>query len=274
MKALKFLAVAAALPVLGACAQLGDYDFDKTAGMSAGSTFGEELKTAYLGLATSEAGEQDWKDADFFHTKAKRSVKGPVGPQDVADRLLPDGPDQDLANAYASLTAVLNAGAGTSNPKMAAMAQTSYDCWLQEQEENIQPEDIEACKKNFEIAMAALGAAPTPIAMGPYTVYFGLGSSAVDATSSSELMKVVDVYKAGGVSAIQLTGHTDTSGNPAANRALSEKRAAAVASALRANGVPGSAIMLSYDGEAAPQVATGDGVAERLNRRVEITLKP
>ncbi|MGB0671727.1 MAG: OmpA family protein, partial [Rhodospirillales bacterium] len=168
------------------------------------------------------------------------------------------------------LVAALVGGGIDKAPKDAAMAQAMFDCWMQEQEENFQPEDIAACRKNFEMAMAALaGTLP-----GPYVVYFDFASAAITADAKTEIMKVAAVYKNGGVGSISLAGNTDTVGNAAANQALSEKRAAAVASALKGAGVPASAIKMSYAGETKLKINTEDNVQERLNRRVEIMLKP
>src|SRR3546814_14624397 len=80
--------------------------------------------------------------------------------------------------------AVLAAGAAQSDPTQAAEAQVAFDCWMQEQEENFQPDDIAACRDRFEAAMAGLERAPAPTpeppppaptvepTPGPYTVHF------------------------------------------------------------------------------------------------------
>jgi outer membrane protein OmpA-like peptidoglycan-associated protein len=61
-----------------------------------------------------------------------------------------------------------------------------------------------------------------------------------------------------------LTGHADRSGNPAANRALSQRRAEAVRAALLAERVPASAIQVAAEGS---DRATGDA---QNDRRVDI----
>lgn len=69
---------------------------------------------------------------------------------------------------------------------------------------------------------------------------------------------------------VRVVGHTDTVGSPAANRRLAVKRARAVADALIAAGLPAALIETDGLGESDPPVATGDGVAEPLNRSVAI----
>ncbi len=67
-------------------------------------------------------------------------------------------------------------------------------------------------------------------------------------------------------------GYTDTSGTPDYNQGLSERRAKAVAAQLETDGVPASEIEIHAYGETHLLVATGPGVREPQNRRVEIVL--
>ncbi len=72
---------------------------------------------------------------------------------------------------------------------------------------------------------------------------------------------------------ITTTGHADTSGTPAYNLALSERRANAVKAELVKLGFREAEIVVMFRGEAEPLVATGDGVREPQNRRVEIVME-
>jgi hypothetical protein len=71
---------------------------------------------------------------------------------------------------------------------------------------------------------------------------------------------------------ITATGHTDTSGTPQYNMALSLRRANTVKAELVRQGVPAAAISTVGVGEAGLLVQTGDGVREPQNRRVEIVV--
>ena len=73
---------------------------------------------------------------------------------------------------------------------------------------------------------------------------------------------------------VTVTAHADTSGDPAANVRLSKRRAEAVAGALARRGVARSTVTLEPSGESRPAVATGDTVAEALNRRAVISWTP
>ena len=57
---------------------------------------------------------------------------------------------------YERLTVAMAKGGALKAGKHAAAAQTSFDCWMQEAEENFQPKDIAACRNNFYGAMSLL----------------------------------------------------------------------------------------------------------------------
>ena len=74
---------------------------------------------------------------------------------------------------------------------------------------------------------------------------------------------------------VDVLAHTDTTGSPEHNLALSQKRATAVAAFLAARGVARARIATKGMGEAAPLYAPDDTETERAaNRRVEILLIP
>ena len=75
------------------------------------------------------------------------------------------------------------------------------------------------------------------------------------------------------VTRIEVSGHTDTSGTPKYNQGLSVRRAQAVAAELVRLGVPQASITAQGFGQTKPLVATGPGVREPQNRRVEIVLR-
>ena len=109
---------------------------------------------------------------------------------------------------------------------------------------------------------------------GRYVVLFGLDSAAVDAEAHQVIRAAADDYRRTGAARVTVSGHTDTSGSADYNKALSERRAAAVAEELSGLGVPPAAITRAAGlGETEPLVPTGDGVREPRNRRVEIELE-
>ena len=75
------------------------------------------------------------------------------------------------------------------------------------------------------------------------------------------------------VTRIEVSGHTDTTGTARYNQGLSVRRAESVAAELVRLGVPRAAILTQGFGFSRPLVATGPGVREPQNRRVEIVLR-
>jgi OmpA family len=118
-------------------------------------------------------------------------------------------------------------------------------------------------------------AAPPPPPPPPPTsfmVFFDWDRSNLSAQAQSTIQQAASAYKSRGSARVTATGHTDTSGSEAYNMALSLRRANTVKDALVQNGVPAQAISVIGRGEANPLVATGDGVREPQNRRVEIVM--
>src|SRR3546814_11085678 len=128
-----------------------------------GNAHDSALQAGYLELAQAEYDEGDYRDSDTF---AERSIRaaggGDVQPEAISARDLPDNMVGTLTSSRERLMAVLAAGAAQSDPTQAAEAQVAFDCWMQEQEENFQPDDIAACRDRFEAAMAGLGREPAP----------------------------------------------------------------------------------------------------------------
>jgi len=74
--------------------------------------------------------------------------------------------------------------------------------------------------------------------------------------------------------AVQVNGYADTRGTPDQSLRTSQKRADAVAGALRAGGVAGARIQATGFGQTHLKFATGPDKAEPRNRRIEIKILP
>ncbi len=104
-------------------------------------------------------------------------------------------------------------------------------------------------------------------------LYFETGGDTLTAESQVELTRVVTVIRDRPVPDVSVIGHTDTTGDAAANAALGLRRATLIREQLVAAGVQPTQIDTTSHGEADLLVATPDGVSEARNRRVEITVR-
>jgi OOP family OmpA-OmpF porin len=268
---LRGLTAAGAVVALSGCAGLMVGEAQNAA--PTGNAFQNALYEKYVDLALAEYDEGDYGDSDFFSSKALAAAGGEtVAPQLLEERMLPEDAAGDLADARQRLVAALTAGAGANQPEVAAEAQTAFDCWMQEREENYQPEHIAACREAFEAAMAALQTQPVAFTPREYTVYFATGSSELTGSALEVVRQAADAAKNNAGTRIEVEGHTDTVGNAAANLALSQARADAVKQALMDQGVAGGRIVIAATGERDLAEATPDATDNRLNRRVEITV--
>ncbi len=259
---------------MGACASLYDDGINATPG---GPAFNDALLAEYQRLAKLEADEQDWIDADFFGQRALLTAAGNApDPQPLEERDIPEEQYADLSGARTLLMGKLDEGARETFPGPAAKAQAGFDCWMQEAEENIQPDHIQACKDMFWEGMNAMKVdappPPPPTPTGPWVAYFDFDDSAITEQGREQINAAVNAAASLPGSQVLLTAHTDTSGSEQYNLDLSSRRAESVVSAMGELGVSDDRITASAVGESDPAVDTGDGVREQANRRVEIRL--
>tara|TARA_R110000765_G_scaffold2346_8_gene7114 strand:+ start:176 stop:967 length:792 start_codon:yes stop_codon:yes gene_type:complete len=248
-----------------------------------GSAFDAALHQNYADLAQAEYDEADWTDARYFTSRSKMAAAGQdSGPQMIAERTLPEGSMGEIEVARADLLAALDGGGRDKAASPAARAQTSFDCWMQELEENIQQEDIDNCRSAFYQALAIVQAeidtSPVakamPMAMPvPMNVYFGFDKSEIDSKGMSVVDGIAEAYAKYNPAMISLVAYADRAGDAMYNDILAKSRVDAVVSALRAAGVPASKLAISISGEANVPVSTADGVAEQGNRVVTVTFE-
>ncbi len=105
-----------------------------------------------------------------------------------------------------------------------------------------------------------------------YVVYFDTNSADLDATARSTLRQVAADWRCRYPS-LELVGHTDTTGNPEHNLALSKKRAAAVQGGLANAGIRSDRLMTMGVGQGKLLKDTAEGVSSELNRAVVVTVQ-
>ena len=119
-------------------------------------------------------------------------------------------------------------------------------------------------------ASTAPAAAPAPAPARSYLVFFDWDSTVLTARARQIVAEAAQNATHVQVTRIEVAGHTDSTGTPAYNLALSRRRAEAVAAELVQRGVAKQAIDIQAFGESKPLVATADGVREPQNRRATI----
>ena len=103
-------------------------------------------------------------------------------------------------------------------------------------------------------------------------VYFATGKYNISANSQLAIDKLVKIFTEYPETNILVEGHTDNVGTDASNLTLSERRANAVGSALKAAGLSSSRLTVKWYGETQPK---GDNATEEgraANRRVEFSI--
>ncbi len=115
--------------------------------------------------------------------------------------------------------------------------------------------------------------ASLPPAPKSFSLYFLEGTTDLTATSLTRLDEIrADIARRPGVE-VEVTGHTDTVGDPADNDTLSRKRADEVVELLANKGFERTIMSAVGRGERELQVPTDDNVSSPVNRRVEITVR-
>ena len=119
---------------------------------------------------------------------------------------------------------------------------------------------------NYDALLAAM---PPPPRV--FTLYFIEGTTKLAPESTSTLDELRGIVTPN--ADVQITGHTDTTGEPAGNDKLSLDRAMEVRSALVKEGLPVANARVTGRGQRELRVPTGPGVSESANRRVEVIVR-
>jgi len=274
-KSLTVLSCAGMAGILSACSGAWDVEGLQSSPVG-GSAFDKALRDEYVALAAAERAEYDWHDTATFVARGKLAAAGtPSEPEAIADRDLPAAKVAELTAARGQVMHFLTPVYKTEAPKALAAAQAGYECWMQEQEENWQTDDIAACRKKFDGAIKTLVELEKSKALKatpPFVVYFGLNSAKLQGDALAVVKEAAAAFKTQKAARADVAGYADRSGAARYNDRLSSLRAEAVGEALIKAGVPESAVTISAFGESDLAVPTADGKKEPRNRRVVIRL--
>ena len=283
----RLAAVAGLVALLGACHGI---ELEGVQGLEPqGSEFNAQLYEGYITLSSREIGEYDFRDSDFFALKAADAARGDdVMPTRMEERLLPADKKEELSKARTRLVSMLVGSGKTKAPAVAAQAQISFECWMQEQEEGHQPAHISACRNAFYNSLIAGEVAlrpppppepapepepePEPVYATYYVVFFEFDSSDLSASAKVTLDEAAATALEMRPYKILIRGHTDRAGPETYNLALSERRALSVAGYMIDQGAGRFVIDVEGLGESEPIAKTSDNVRDGRNRRVEVSL--
>lgn len=122
------------------------------------------------------------------------------------------------------------------------------------------PEIVQACQTDVNTAISGK------------TIPFDVGRASLKVDAAPVLDAVAASLKACSGIIVEVAGHTDPTGQAAANQTLSEARAAAVASALTQRGVPAGRLTAKGYGSSQPKAQGSSPEAYAQDRRIEFTV--
>lgn len=275
---LKYASAIGLLSLAAACTTASLEELRRTT--PSGNPFNVALSAEYLAFAESEARQYDWASSQYFADKGLMAAYGRETQPETFDNWdIDEDYVQELANARLQLIELLTPANKTTRPQLTARAQFFYDCWMEQQQEAWQEDDITSCREGFYHTVRTLAGAPeepepeTPLIFSSsYILFFEWDKASL----TKEAVQVIDTavqdlkdsketdYE------VVLNGHADRSGTVEYNLKLSQKRAEAVKAAMVKRGIPDDRIRYFAFGESDNRLPTKDGVRERANRRVEI----
>ncbi len=243
-----------------------------------GAPFTASLAQEYLIFASRENTTYfDKKSASYFAQKGLDAAMGTqVQPELVEKWHIPQILQGELQGARVRLlSAINNATPRSNNSSELAQAQVNYDCWLEEQDENRQPENITFCRNNFYQAIMIaeqknIGPSTALLPTAPYRSYYRPGQTDVPAQAAPVLNQLMSLI--GQVSDYKMTvdGYADKTGKTSRNLEVSEQRANKMRDAVVARGAAAEKIRAYGHGDA--DAKGKRGTASAPDRRVDITL--
>lgn len=265
------LGVVLLLPFLSACTSLLQ---DAEGVAASGTVFQKALYSSNMSLAQKRAAAGADQAADFYASRALSAAPG----SDMAPLA---AQSSEQVDAKRRLDAAFALGGRSKVAELMANSQTAYDCWVYETSIDVASPAGLSCRNDFIARMGRLEEQLAPQlvqTVGPteaiYTVYFTFDENLISAEALEVLTAAIDQARREGHSHIHIGGYTDSTGSAEYNDGLSVRRAEMMETVLIELGALEEAIEIMGYGETFPQVQTGDGVREPLNRRGVVTLLP
>ncbi|WP_367849417.1 OmpA family protein [Rhodoferax sp. WC2427] len=210
---------------------------------------------------TQEVAQQKFAEAEVLRT----------GKESDQLRLQQRSNEADMAKAKAVAAqqeAMVAQGDAADAQRKAAEAQRSND------EARRIAQEAQARNAQLEAQLADLAAKKTErgmvITLGD--VLFGTDQARLTPEGLRTAQKLADVLQQNPLRKVLVEGFTDSTGGSAHNQELSDRRAAAVRTALASMGIASDRIATRGYGEAYPVAGNDTAQSRQMNRRVEIVL--
>lgn len=136
-------------------------------------------------------------------------------------------------------------------------------------------ERFNSLSKIFDPQEAEVNRKDTSVTVRLKKVKFPVGKSEIPTQSFSLLKKLIQAIDQYPNAIILIEGHTDSTGNPVTNRALSEERANAVRAFLLSNGqLSADQVLAKGFGSEQPLASNETKEGRAMNRRIDVVIQP
>ena len=226
-------------------------------------TFSQHLANEYYHLAKFEQDMMyDYQAAKLYTEKARQLSSGNlVTPSKVEDFKIGAGHQAELSRAREQLIDALKTYNMPENRYNLAMAQSRYDCWLEQQEETQDEDAVISCKNQYHHAMASL--MPPDGSQMAFLVPFDEGSMTLSEEARISIGRTLSFWRVnegrGGKLALR----------PAygVSQEETDRQISMVRSILQFNGIPASAIQVQ---ETTPEAQAFE-ILYHSNEAVQVT---
>lgn len=228
-----------------------------------GAAVGEVSSAAYVAqrhaeaavaIAQSKANEEAMKTAQMDQERARADANAAAAERARAEAAAA----QQQADVARMRAQIARADANEATAQARAARTDAAIASAQAQTLQAQLEELQA-KSTDRGMLVTLG-----------DVLFGFGRADIQPAAQAELAKLANWLKQHPERRVRIEGYTDSVGNDAANLALSNRRAQAVAAALVALGVSADRLQFVGYGEGYPVADNSTDTNRALNRRVEV----
>ena len=206
-----------------------------------------------------------------------------------ADPAEPKGPQKwEMFDFELACAELCGTGHWTMMKKVKIVSQEEYEVWAAEQpsyyKSNIRGTEEDpmgrllayevaerSAELTYDVESAIILDDPSEVSIKLENVFFETGSATLEADSKFELDHVVKMVKEYDLS-LQISGHTDNTGNTGSNVILSDARAKSVSDYLIGKGISSSQLETIGYGDVRPVDTNETAEGRQNNRRIELRI--